>query len=104
DRPSTTRIQAGADPSMWAGNDGLNYPGGFQVNPFWPVNPLQASAFPQGMMPFPMPEEEIPLGRVEMISEIIQELRSQAAISEPSREVSVSGDVRFPGDYPLVEN
>ncbi len=38
------------------------------------------------------------------INAIVEELRAQAAINDASKEVLISGDVRFPGAYPLVEN
>ena len=41
--------------------------------------------------------------RSEEVKNIVDELRRQANISQPSKEVSISGDVRYPGSYPLVE-
>jgi protein involved in polysaccharide export with SLBB domain len=38
------------------------------------------------------------------VKKIVQELRAQASIDQSSKEVSISGDVRFPGAYPLVES
>ena len=42
-------------------------------------------------------------GRTEEVTNIVSELRRQANISQSSKEVSISGDVRYPGVYPLVE-
>ncbi|KZY61221.1 hypothetical protein A3735_11120 [Oleiphilus sp. HI0061] len=42
--------------------------------------------------------------RSEEVAELIKELRQQASISNPSKEVSIGGNVRYPGVYPLVEN
>ncbi len=36
------------------------------------------------------------------VAKIVGELRAQANLNESSKEVSVSGDVRYPGTYPLV--
>ena len=41
--------------------------------------------------------------RTEEVTNIVNELRRQANISQSSKEVSISGDVRYPGVYPLVE-
>ncbi len=41
--------------------------------------------------------------RTEEVINIVSELRMQANISQSSKEVSISGDVRYPGAYPLVE-
>jgi len=40
--------------------------------------------------------------RQETVAKIIEQLRSQSTISTPSREIAVSGNVRYPGVYPLV--
>lgn len=40
--------------------------------------------------------------REEKVASIVKELRAQASINEASKEVTISGDVRFPGVYPLV--
>ena len=37
------------------------------------------------------------------VAAIIDQLRRQSTITEPSREVSIVGDVKYPGEYPLVE-
>ena len=37
------------------------------------------------------------------VAKIVGELRAQANLNESSKEVSVSGDVRYPGTYPLVD-
>jgi protein involved in polysaccharide export with SLBB domain len=42
-------------------------------------------------------------GRVWVIEEILEELRAQAHIGSPSKEVKVTGSVRYPGAFPLVE-
>ncbi|KZY76862.1 hypothetical protein A3740_11685, partial [Oleiphilus sp. HI0068] len=42
--------------------------------------------------------------RSEEVAELIKELRQQASISNPSKEVSIGGNVRYPGVYPLVES
>ncbi|KZZ37809.1 hypothetical protein A3757_01575 [Oleiphilus sp. HI0117] len=42
--------------------------------------------------------------RSEEVVKLVEELRQQASISTPSKEVSVGGNVRYPGVYPLVEN
>ena len=42
-------------------------------------------------------------GRESEVQSIVDELRAQANLLEASKEVSVSGDVRYPGTYPLVE-
>jgi len=42
--------------------------------------------------------------RQEAIFKIIEQLRAQSTIESPSREVATSGDVRYPGVYPLVTN
>ena len=42
-------------------------------------------------------------GRTAEVINIVSELRRQANISQSSKEVSISGDVRYPGAYPLVE-
>jgi protein involved in polysaccharide export with SLBB domain len=36
------------------------------------------------------------------VAKIIEQLRSQSTINTPSREIAVSGNVRYPGVYPLV--
>lgn len=41
--------------------------------------------------------------RADEVGQIVDELRSQANLLESSKEVTVSGDVRYPGVYPLVE-
>jgi len=41
--------------------------------------------------------------RKNVIENIVSELRSQTSISSVSAEVSVSGNVRYPGVYPLVD-
>ena len=41
------------------------------------------------------------LGRQRVIEPLIEELRQQATIDLPSREVQIAGDVRAPGVYPL---
>lgn len=38
-----------------------------------------------------------------IIARIIEELRIQSGIGQPSKEVEITGPVRFPGVYPLVE-
>lgn len=43
-------------------------------------------------------------GRTAEVKGIVDELRAQANLLESSKEVSVSGDVRYPGVYPLVNN
>lgn len=43
------------------------------------------------------------INRREIVDEIIRTLRDQTSISEISREVEVTGDVKFPGVYPLVQ-
>lgn len=40
--------------------------------------------------------------RTEEVKVIVDELRTQANLTESSKEVSVSGNVRYPGVYPLV--
>ena len=40
--------------------------------------------------------------RADEVATIVDELRAQASINEFSKEVSVSGNVRYPGAYPLV--
>jgi protein involved in polysaccharide export with SLBB domain len=40
--------------------------------------------------------------RQEAVAKIIEQLRAQSSINTPSREVAISGDVRYPGIYPLV--
>lgn len=42
--------------------------------------------------------------RTRLLVPIIEELRSQARLGEPAQVVSISGEVRFPGDYPLEED
>ncbi|KZY46037.1 hypothetical protein A3732_08365 [Oleiphilus sp. HI0050] len=42
-------------------------------------------------------------GRSEEIAKLVEELRQQADIATPSKEVSIGGNVRYPGVYPLVE-
>lgn len=41
--------------------------------------------------------------RGELVAPIIEELRVQSSIAEPSREVAIAGRVRAPGLYPMVE-
>jgi len=41
--------------------------------------------------------------RQTVVEEIVEKLRSQAGVSQVSQEVSVSGDVRYPGIYPLTQ-
>ncbi len=41
--------------------------------------------------------------RNSVASEILDELRAQASIATPSKEVAIGGNVRYPGAYPLVE-
>jgi polysaccharide export outer membrane protein len=41
--------------------------------------------------------------RNDEVEQIVEELRAQANLLESSKEVSVLGDVRYPGVYPLVE-
>jgi protein involved in polysaccharide export with SLBB domain len=41
--------------------------------------------------------------RTELIGQLVDELRQQASLSNPSQEVSVTGNVRYSGVYPLVE-
>ena len=41
--------------------------------------------------------------REQVMENIVATLRSQASIAEPAKEVAVSGNVRFPGNYPLVD-
>jgi protein involved in polysaccharide export with SLBB domain len=40
--------------------------------------------------------------RQKTVAKIIEQLRSQSTITTPSREIAVSGNVRYPGVYPLV--
>ena len=42
--------------------------------------------------------------RQDEITKLIGSLRAQATTQSPSKEISISGDVRYPGDYPLVTN
>ena len=42
--------------------------------------------------------------REEIVTEIVEELSAQASINESVKTVSILGDVRFPGDYPLVKD
>jgi protein involved in polysaccharide export with SLBB domain len=42
-------------------------------------------------------------GRAWVIEEILEELRAQAHIGSPSKEVKITGSVRYPGAFPLVE-
>lgn len=42
--------------------------------------------------------------RQEAVVKIIEKLRAQSTLNSPSREIAVSGDVRYPGVYPLVAN
>ncbi|WP_082878258.1 MULTISPECIES: SLBB domain-containing protein [unclassified Oleiphilus] len=42
-------------------------------------------------------------GRKWVIDEILEELRAQSEIGNPSQEVRITGSVRYPGDFPLVE-
>ncbi len=41
--------------------------------------------------------------RERIMENVVATLRAQATIAEPAKEVAVSGNVRFPGNYPLVE-
>ncbi|KZY96880.1 hypothetical protein A3743_04300 [Oleiphilus sp. HI0072] len=41
--------------------------------------------------------------RSEEIAKLVEELRRQADIATPSKEVTIGGNVRYPGVYPLVE-
>lgn len=41
--------------------------------------------------------------REEVMQNIVATLRAQASIAEPAKEVAVSGNVRYPGNYPLVK-
>jgi protein involved in polysaccharide export with SLBB domain len=41
------------------------------------------------------------LGRQRVVVPLLEELRQQATIDSPSREVQIAGDVRAPGVYPL---
>jgi len=40
--------------------------------------------------------------RQKKVAKIIEQLRSQSTINTPSREIAVSGNIRYPGVYPLV--
>ena len=40
--------------------------------------------------------------RQETVANIIEQLRAQSTLNSPSREIAISGDVRYPGVYPLV--
>lgn len=42
--------------------------------------------------------------RQEAVEEVVDRLRMQADLNERSKEVAVSGDVRYPGNYPLTDN
>lgn len=42
-------------------------------------------------------------GRVWVIEEILEELRAQAHLGNPSKEVKITGSVRYPGAFPLVD-
>ncbi|KZZ57492.1 hypothetical protein A3762_09990 [Oleiphilus sp. HI0125] len=42
-------------------------------------------------------------GRKWVIDEILEELRAQSEIGNPSQEVRITGSVRYPGDFPLVD-
>ena len=42
-------------------------------------------------------------GRVWVIDEILQELRAQSEIGKPSKELRITGSVRYPGYFPLVD-
>jgi len=42
--------------------------------------------------------------RNELLDPVIDRLRSQAKLNEPSKVVRVNGDVRFPGAYPLTSS
>ncbi|MDP2127611.1 MAG: SLBB domain-containing protein [Pseudohongiella sp.] len=42
------------------------------------------------------------LPRTELLAEILDDLRAQATTSQPTQIVSVNGQVRFPGEYPLT--
>lgn len=42
-------------------------------------------------------------GRQELLGEVNSRLRAQASQAEPARVVQISGDVRYPGEYPLSD-
>lgn len=42
--------------------------------------------------------------RVSQIAPLLSAMKSQAKAGQPAKIVSVSGNVRFPGEYPLTEN
>jgi len=44
------------------------------------------------------------LGRQRVVEPLLEELRLQATIDSPTREVQISGDVRAPGVYPLEDD
>lgn len=106
DRQFSRNIQAGVDHYGQMPNESYMYQnaqGGYQSG--MSAMPYGNEFYPQmSMQEYYQYQQSRPKSRVEIISEIINELRAQAVISEPSKEVSVSGDVRFPGDYPLVQN
>lgn len=43
------------------------------------------------------------VGREEVLSDLLEELRAQASFNNPAAIVSIDGNVRFPGEYPYVE-
>ena len=46
---------------------------------------------------------DLGVNRGDLVAPIIDELRVQSNIAEPSREVAIAGRVRAPGQYPLTE-
>jgi polysaccharide biosynthesis/export protein len=42
--------------------------------------------------------------REELLEDTLEQLRTQATTGQPSQVVSVTGQVRFPGNYPLTQN
>ncbi|HDZ08439.1 SLBB domain-containing protein [Pseudohongiella sp.] len=42
--------------------------------------------------------------REELLEDTLEQLRTQATTGQPTQVVSVNGQVRFPGDYPLTQN
>jgi len=49
-------------------------------------------------------EDKFDSKRQESVAKIIEQLRAQSTLNSPSREVAISGDVRYPGVYPQVAN
>jgi len=49
-------------------------------------------------------EDKFDSKRQEVVAKIIEQLRAQSTLNNPSREVAISGDVRYPGVYPQVVN